>query len=186
LTPHGARADLIQHTWLIVWDEFPMANKTAIECADEFCHTIMRLNEPFGGIPFLALSDFRQNAPVTTGHCGITAVLSSSIKSSHLWHKFQVSSLHRLIRGAQDLDYVHFVDHVGENYENEEIVLDILERVYTTDNAIDFLFPSNTLQNPQSCLRRAFLSSLNRFIDEFNKSVLDRLDGREGDETKSK
>jgi hypothetical protein len=63
----SGRADVLCHTALIVWEEFPMANKAAIECAEHLLRQIMKNDLPFGGKTFLALGDFRQVAP--TCHC---------------------------------------------------------------------------------------------------------------------
>jgi PIF1-like helicase len=60
----SGRAELLRRADLIVWEEFPMANKAAIECADSLLRQIMGNGLPFGNKTFLALGDFRQVAPV--------------------------------------------------------------------------------------------------------------------------
>jgi PIF1-like helicase len=157
-----------------------MANKAAIECADELCQSITKIDKPFGAIPTIALGDFRQNTPVIRGHCGVTAVHSASIKSSPLWKNFNIRSLHQPIRGAQDLDYVAFVDQVGEDFQNSKVSLGRIERVLSIEDAINFLYPQQVLETPELCIHRAFLSPLNAYVDEFNTRILDKLPGIEG------
>jgi hypothetical protein len=80
----SGRAEVLRHAALIVWEEFPMANKAAIECAEYLLRRIMRNELPFGGKTFLALSDFRQVAPVLRHITAPAAVFDSSIRSSSL------------------------------------------------------------------------------------------------------
>ncbi len=50
---------LIRQTKLILWDEAPMTNKLAFEVVDRTLHDLTNRNEPFGGIVFVMLGDFR-------------------------------------------------------------------------------------------------------------------------------
>jgi hypothetical protein len=168
---HSARADLIREASLIAWDEFTGANAAAIECANEVCQLIMGNTSAFGGIPFVALGDFRQVAPVVKGQGG-TAALLASIKSSPLWQKFHTSSLHLPIRSAQDPDYTIFVDNIGEDYRHSQVPLPLLQTVHNLEDAIEFLYPSQTLGDPFTCLKRAFLSPKNVNVDTFNNCIL--------------
>jgi len=90
-----------------------------------------------------------------------------------------VHSLQQPFRSAQDLEYTAFVDHIGEDYENKDIYLDMLDPVKSVPETLNFLFPPCVLQNPKECLSRAFLSPLNWTVDEFNKEMLGRLPGNE-------
>jgi len=51
IKPGTIRADLIKNASAIAWDELPMANIAAVECADEICRRITGIDKPFGGIP---------------------------------------------------------------------------------------------------------------------------------------
>jgi hypothetical protein len=156
-----------------------MANVAVIESVDEICRIITRKQEPFGGIPFIGLGDFRQVAPVVKGS-GVTPALLASIKSSSLWSDFHIRSLHSPIRGARDIEYTTFVDCIGEDHTHSHISLNILSRIYTLDEAISFLFPHRVLADPPACLQRALLSPKNSYVDEFNTKILDILPGEEG------
>ena len=74
------------------WEELPSANIAVIECANNICQAIKRSARPFGGIPFIGLSDFQQIAPVVKG-AGPMPALSASIKSSPLWQEFTMHTL---------------------------------------------------------------------------------------------
>lgn len=180
ITPGTIRADLIKKSVAIAWDELPMANIAAIECTDEVCRLIMGVDAPFGGIPFIGLGDFRQVAPVVKGQ-GCIPTLLASIKSSRLWSKFTIHSLHEPIRGARDPEYTEFVDRIGEDWVNSRTSLAILEPIESLDDAIRFLYPPEILREPSKCLKRALLSPKNVFVDEFNNMVLDILPGNESE-----
>ena len=60
----SGRANVLRQAALIVWEEFPMANKAAIECVDCLLRQIMSNDLPFRNKAFLALGNFRQVAPV--------------------------------------------------------------------------------------------------------------------------
>jgi hypothetical protein len=94
-----------------------MANKAAIECADQLLRLLMDVPLPFGGKVFLALGDFRQVAPVVRGATGPSAAFQSSIRSSYLWQHFQVLRLTVPIRTASDPEYSDWIDTIGEGYE---------------------------------------------------------------------
>lgn len=78
-----------------------MANKAAIESADNLLRQIMRNDLPFGG-KTLALGDFRQVTPVLRHVIALAAVFDSSIWSPSLWRYFQVLCLTLPIRNTAD------------------------------------------------------------------------------------
>jgi len=77
----SGQAEVIRRAALIVWGEFPMANKAAIECVDVLLRHVMRNGLPFGGKTSLALGDFRQVAPVLRDVTAPAAVLTA--RSAH-------------------------------------------------------------------------------------------------------
>lgn len=156
-----------------------MANVAVVESVDEICRIITGKQQPFGGILFIGLGDFRQVAPVVKGS-GITPSLLASVKSSPLWSNFDVRTLHLPIRGARDSEYTTFVDRIGEDHAHSHVSLNILSRINTLDEAISFLFPRYILAEPPICLQRALLSPKNSYVDDFNAKILDILPGEEG------
>ena len=177
--PHSNRAQLIKSCALIAWDELPAANVAWLDCVDELCKSLMKKKTPFGGIPFIGIGDFRQVAPVVKGS-GSTPSRLASIKSSLTWSAFTVLTLQTSIRSARDPAYTASVDRIGEDHTNKTVVLDMLDKVSSIDEAVDFLFPQDILENPLAALKRAFLSPKNADVDEFNDYVLQRLPERQG------
>ena len=164
-----------------------MANKAAVECVDALLQYLNHCDTPFGGQQVVALGNFRQVAPVVKGG-GLTAAFDSSIKSSYLWPHFQIFQLTIPIRNASDPEYANWVDAIGEGLiptivsselqqtSSDEIkITDLLTILDTEELAHQFLYPNHILCNPIACLSRAFLTLLNRDVDDFNKKVLERL-----------
>ncbi len=98
-------AVLIRQTKLILWDEAPMTNKLAFEALDQTLRDLPDRNEPFGGIVFVMLRDFRQVLPVIPrgSHADI---VSASIKNSYLWESVEVFRLSKNMR-ASDVVVIH-------------------------------------------------------------------------------
>jgi hypothetical protein len=128
----------------------------------------------FGGIPFVGVGDFRQVAPVVTGH-GPTAAIQASIKTSYLWPLFLTNSLTAPCRSATDPEFTAFVDRIGEDYMHASTSLDLITPVQDIPDAIQFLYPTEVLALPHLCLKRAFLTPRNMDVDEFNALILQRL-----------
>ena len=177
---HSDRARYLQQASLIVWEELPMANKAAIECVNSLLQLIQGNQLPFGGKVFLGLGDFRQVAPVVKG-CGPSACFDASIQSSTIWPHFTILHLYEPIRNANDPEYSLWVDQVGEGgFESEDIHLPYIGQLGSFDAIIAFLFPSEILLNPKEVCKRAFLSPLNRFVDEFNNLMLNEIPFHQG------
>ncbi len=156
-----------------------MANRAAVECTDQLCRKLTKKDIPFGGIPFIAVGDFRQVSPVVKGN-GCTPALLASIKSSYLWPSFIIKSLHTPIRSAADPQFTAIVDEIGEDYHHTQIQVPFLNAIPTFLDAVEYLYPQERLNNPPACLQVAFLSPLNKCVDEFNEEVLHRLTANEG------
>lgn len=179
--PFSARADLIRRATAIIWDELPMANRAAWECVDNICRQIMNVwDKPFGGIPLIGLGDFRQVAPVVSG-AGEFASLAASVKSSRLWRMMRIFTLTTPVRSMGDATYTNFVDTVGEDCSRTRQSLQLITHLTHIHDAVDFLFPPHILEDPASCLQRAFLSPRNAFVDEFNDIILEALPGDYGE-----
>lgn len=174
---YSTRASLLRAAVLIVWEELPMANKTALECTDQLLRYITSSPEPFGNKTFVGLGDFRQVAPVIRSG-GPSAIFSASIKSSYLWQHFICLQLTQPIRHSSDLEYSHWVDIIGEGNQLQPISVVSMygfQQFTTYEEAILFLFPNDILSKPQEAIQRSYLSPYNMAVDEFNKKVVERL-----------
>ncbi|EGU80381.1 hypothetical protein FOXB_09107, partial [Fusarium oxysporum f. sp. conglutinans Fo5176] len=182
LSPHSGRAELLRHAALLPWEELPMANKAAVQCADQLLRSIVGQDQPFGGKTFIGIGDFRQVAPVTPATTAPEAVFDASIRSSHLWPHFRILHLIAPLRNAADPFYSAWLDGIGDGVTPLDTVVDLrhLHLVYSIGDAVDFLFPAAVLDEPAQSVRRSFLSPFNLRVDEFNRTMLDRLRGDEG------
>jgi hypothetical protein len=73
--------------------------------------------------------------------------------------------------------YTQFVDLIGEDSLHDEVSLHLLDSLPNLESCIDFLYPPEILLDSAKCLRRAFLSPRNAFVDDFNNRVLDNMPG---------
>lgn len=147
ISPRSGKAELLREATLIVWEEFPMANKAAIECVDVLLKTLMGNGKPFGGKVFVAVGDFRQVAPVVKNATGPTATFDSSIRSSYLWSYFQVLNLIQPVRNAADPEFSNWVDTIGEG-DLQEVDFGktgLLQLIRTVEEAEAFLYPNEIL-----------------------------------------
>ncbi len=92
-------AMLIRQTKLILWDEAPMTNKLVFEAMDRTLRDLTDMNEPFGGIVFVMLGDFRQVLPVIPRRSHVDIVYAS-IKNSYLWESIEVFRLSKNMRAG--------------------------------------------------------------------------------------
>jgi hypothetical protein len=176
---YGARAELLRHAQLIIWEELPMAKKAVLECANQLLQEIMDNQLPFGGKTFVGLGDFRQVAPVVRGSSGPSATLNHSIRSSYLWSHFDILRLTIPIRYAGDVAYATWVDQLGDGVPPFEAAVPVrhLRHLENMDGAARFLFLDDSLATSPDAVRRAFLSPFNARVDIFNQLLLDSLSG---------
>lgn len=174
------RAKFLSQFKLIIWEEMPMANKAAVECADMFMRLVMGIDKSFSGKVFLGSCDFRQVAPVVKGS-GPTVTFEASIQSSTLWPHFKILKLDMPIRNASDPENSTWVDLIGEGGINEKnqfsmnLHFDMIDEIDSYEQVIDFLFRSTILDNYDKISKRSFLSPLNIYVNEFNNLMLKGL-----------
>ena len=152
-----------------------MANKACLYAVDALLRLLCNTDRLFGGKPFIGVGDFRQVAPVVRGG-GLGAAIDASIRTSGLWPSFALNKLEQPMRNAADLEYCNYVDGIGEDVEHTyTIQLQYLERINTIDAALQWLYPRSVLEDPQRCIQRSFLTTLNACVDELNYVVLQQL-----------
>ena len=178
IATNSIRSDLLKNATIIIWDEVPMAHKSAFECVDVLLREICNNTQvPFGGKFIITLGDFRQVAPVVRNG-GKAAIIQASVKNSHIWPNFVKSELIQPIRNASDPLFANLVDAIGEDQIPDpasSILLPSLQNTPNLDVATAFLFPPNILATPQACAFRSFLSPLNVKVDLFNAHILEGL-----------
>ncbi|CAG8452450.1 1585_t:CDS:2 [Scutellospora calospora] len=140
---NSTHAELIKVAIIIIWDELPIANK-----AIKF---------------FIGIGDFRQVASVVKG-AGKSSTINASIKTSFLWKYFKIYTLNQLIHNASDPIFAEFIDNISENYEDQDISLNIFKTTTNIEMAISFLYLENIFTNHEMLQKRAFLSPQNNEI----------------------
>jgi hypothetical protein len=153
-----------------------MSSLAVFETLDEVLQMSTGSKEPFGGKTIIGVGDFRQVAPVIPG-AGPSEILAASIKSSSLWSKFSILSLTAPMRFGNDEQLCDFVDTVGEGWDTPKVSVDMFKTTTSLEDAAEFLYPTSTLEDPQSCLQQAFLSPRNILVDDFNNLMLEKLPG---------
>jgi hypothetical protein len=179
---NSQRALFLEVADVIIWEEMPMAHRSALECVNELLQAIVGNDKPFGGKILLGIGDFRQTAPVVR-YAGKSETIEASIVSSPLWPSFSILRLDRPIRNASDPDYAQWVDDIGQGSElldETDIPLDMIDDVDDVEDAIAFLYPPEVLAVPEDCIRNSFLSPLNYYVDMFNEIMLERLPNDQG------
>ncbi|CAG8613215.1 42066_t:CDS:2 [Gigaspora margarita] len=102
----------------------------------------------------------------------LNSTILESIKSSSIWNTFKINNLQQPIRDALDPEYSQLMDDIGDRISGENVSLTLLNTIYELENAINFIFLMNILNNPIACLKRAILSPLNIEVNLINDTVL--------------
>jgi hypothetical protein len=110
----------------------------------------------------------------------------ASVKSSPVWNFFNCRLLQQPIRTANDPIYTESIDNIGKDYQHEMTDLIFLQSLSSIDQCIAFLYPHHVRNCPFQCLKHAFLSPRNTFVDSFNETILQLLPERERTFTISK
>lgn len=155
-----------------------MSNRVGLECTDLLLKDLMNSPLPFGGIPMLGAGDFRQVAPVVENGSR-RMVIRASPRSSALWAHFQILRLHRAVRNASDPEYSEWVDSLGSGLvSGPNVGLGLVSTLETLEDALEYLYPSNVLDQYDVLAGRSFLSPVNVRVDEFNTRVLSKIPGK--------
>lgn len=103
-------------------------------------------------------------------------VINASIRSSPLWHCFQVRRLIHPVRNAADPEFAAYVDLLGDG-AGPDVPLLMLPITDRAEDLVDFAFPPHVIANPGLSTRRAILAPTNKQVIRYNNLVLDRVDG---------
>ena len=161
-----------------------MINKMVLECVEALLRPLRdkAIDIGFGNTLFVGTGDFRQVAPVIK-HGKKLEIVDASVKQSPLWEWFTTHSLQQPVRFQQDSIFSSWLDAVGDDrvpYEDEDkhtISLAQFKTIPSAEDAINLMFPSDVLQKPKQCLKKAVLSPINKIVDRYNHNILDRLEG---------
>ncbi|KAF7344341.1 ATP-dependent DNA helicase [Mycena sanguinolenta] len=77
---------------------------------------------------------------------------------------------------ATDPDFAEFVDAIGDG-AGPEIALDMLSKVHSASELIDFVYPADILTDAIACLTRSILCPTNEQVDFYNDTILRSIQG---------
>nr|VWP00470.1 Ubiquitin carboxyl-terminal hydrolase 7 [Ganoderma boninense] len=174
---HSSRADLIRESRVAIWDEAPMANKAVFHSVNDLFQRLLDNHDLFGGKIVVLLGDFRQTCPVVP-RGSRAEVVDASIKSSPLWSAFHIYHLTIPVRNAEDPEFAHFVDSIG-NGAGPVVNIDLISHVHSSSELISFVFPPDIVNNPAACLQRSILAPTNAQIDAYNTTIIDSVHGQQ-------
>lgn len=152
-----------------------MANRAVLSCVEETCRRVTGNNAPFGGKVVIILGDFRQTCPVIPGGSR-TRVVNASVRSSPLWPSFKIYRLITPLRNAEDPEFAHWVDTIGDG-AGPDINLDMIDRLSSVNDVIAFVFPDDILHDSTRSVRRSILAPTNVQVDAYNDAIIARIDG---------
>ncbi|XP_057456530.1 uncharacterized protein LOC130747576 [Lotus japonicus] len=199
------KAELLQKTSLIIWDEAPMLNRFCFEALDRTLNDIMKSHPsgtngmPFGGKVVVLGGDFRQILPVIQkgSRCDI---VNATINSSYLWKKCYVLKLTKNMRltSSQSLDenmeitkFADWLLDIGDgklnpNGDGESIIqipddLLILDSDNPIQSLIDFSYPhmleNLRKKNYKFFEERAILAPTLESVEAINNEMLSKIPG---------
>ena len=109
-------AAVLRAASLLVWDEAPMASKSAVDAVDRCLRDVRGVDEPFGGLPTLLGGDFRQIPPVLR-HIDRGEFAPYTIKAARVWQgerTMRAFSLTYNKRAEGDADFASFLQEIGD------------------------------------------------------------------------
>ncbi|XP_057455304.1 uncharacterized protein LOC130746629 isoform X2 [Lotus japonicus] len=199
------KAELLQQTSLIIWDEAPMSNRFCFEVLDRTLNDLMKSHsrlyneKPFGGKVVVLGGDFRQILPVIPkgSRCEI---VNATINSSYLWKQCCVLRLTKNMRlttsqsAHENLEIKKFADwllDIGDGKLNRssdgestiEIPKDllILESENPIQSLIDFSYPfmldNLERKNYKFFEERAILAPTLESVEVVNNEMLCKIPG---------
>jgi hypothetical protein len=75
--------------------------------------------------------------------------------------------------------FADFVDAIGDG-AGPDISLEMLSKVYSANELIDFAYPTEILLDPIACFSRAILAPTNKQVDSYNDTILRSVQGLSG------
>ncbi|KAL3532808.1 hypothetical protein ACH5RR_006329 [Cinchona calisaya] len=108
VSKQSALATLIKECKLIIWDEAPMAKRTAIEALNDLLQDLMNSKEIFGGKVIVFGGDFRQTLLVIL-QGNKSEMINACLINSPLWPLFEKLQLTDNMRARLDPSFTKFL-----------------------------------------------------------------------------
>ena len=175
----SSEAAALRDTQVIIWDEAPMAPKTALETVDSLLQDIMQNDDkPFGGKVMVLGGDFRQMLPVVEkGSRG--DIVGNCLKKSLLWQCFGHFKLQINMRLTDnDLEFRQWLLELGNGQCKKDISVPPDLQVDDTEDLVEAVFGNAlTAESDIDLADCAILSPKNAEALKLNIEILDKLPG---------
>ncbi|XP_063990617.1 uncharacterized protein LOC135169496 [Diachasmimorpha longicaudata] len=173
-------AEYLRNVDFFIWDEAPMAPRSAMELIDRTLRDLMDTHLPFGGKIMLLGGDFRQLLPVTPNATRCELV-NSSIKFSHLWKNFLIFSLTENMRALPgEAEFAKYLLLLGDGKLNDtdDNLLPPEQCIASNnDDIVEVIFKKLIDERRFGDLAKtAVLAARNVDVDEINCNVTKLLD----------
>jgi ATP-dependent DNA helicase PIF1 len=167
-----------------------MINRSVLECVEALMRPMKArdTDASFGEALFIGTGDFRQVAPVIKGGSKME-IVDASVKHSWLWRYFETVTLKQPMRFSGDATFSTWLDAVGDDdvplvegvdEVERRISLARFHKLSSVSAAIESMFSTDVIEQPDLCVRHAILSPINSVVDKYNEAVLKRIRGDEG------
>ncbi|GJU57873.1 ATP-dependent DNA helicase PIF1-like protein [Tanacetum coccineum] len=186
VSKQSSLAALIRDSRLIIWDEAPMAKRSAIEALNDLLQDLMNSTELFGGKVVVLGRDFRQTLLVVRKGTK-SETLDACITNSPIWPSLQKLWLEEIMRALLDPIFTEFLLKIGNgtetSHKNDLVNIPPSMLIQThldkdpLDALIDCVYPNTQLHSLTTpCyLNRAILTTKNSFVDEINEILIARF-----------
>ncbi|XP_010446027.1 PREDICTED: uncharacterized protein LOC104728793 [Camelina sativa] len=203
ISRNSMRAELLEKTDLIIWDEAPMCHRFAVEALDKSLRDVLLVanpdaaNKPFGGKTVLLGGDFRQILPVIPQGTRQETVMAT-INRSYIWNYCSLFTLEENMRLHQaEKDFAKWLLGIGDGTtpkpakyrtSNDEIGIVKIENKLLLENngdSVDRIGKSIyqdfdvKFKDKDYLIERAILTPRNEMVDEVNNYMLSCLKGEQ-------
>jgi PIF1-like helicase/Helicase len=184
------RAQLLQQTELIIWDEALMQHRHLHEAVNRTLKDILESDKPFGGVPVVFSGDFHQILPVIE-RGSRPQIVGASLQRSLLWQHIKVLHLRtNMCLNTDDLqerEFARWQLEVGKGGHTDELGNITLPDHFkcaqnTIHSLIDTVYPgiyNQANHSDQYFSQRVILASKNDDVDDLNHHILSKLPGQE-------
>ncbi|XP_073144594.1 uncharacterized protein [Henckelia pumila] len=120
ISKQSGLAELLRKTKLIVWDEAPMAKRTAIEAVDRTLQDITGIQRFFGGKVVVLGGDFMQVLHVLP-KANVQETINASLVKYYLFSEMKQLTLFENMRARTDPNFCDFLLRIGNGTEHTDL-----------------------------------------------------------------
>ncbi|KAF2898048.1 hypothetical protein ILUMI_08127 [Ignelater luminosus] len=174
ITKTSAMAKVLHNCKIIIWDEYTMAHKRALEALDRTLRDLRSNQIIFGGAMILLAGDFRQTLPVIPRSTPADEI-NACLKTSNLWRYVKNLKLTTNVRVALQNDISAGVF--------SKTLLDIGNGKIPVDSSTGLIsFPTNfcqfTTSKEELISKRAILAATNKDVNDLNIKIQSQINGQ--------